>query len=62
MQLKSDNSSAINRTYILADISEDEKNSAKKLAKSKGMTFQGWIGQLIRQALAESRKEKEERT
>lgn len=43
-----------NRTPVLADITEHEKTAAKALAKSKGMTFQGFVGQLIRQALAES--------
>lgn len=40
--------------FIRANISQDEKTAAKALAKSKGMTFQGFVGQLIRQALAES--------
>ena len=39
---------------IFVFISQDEKTAAKALAKSKGMTFQGFVGQLIRQALAES--------
>ena len=36
---------------LKADISNQEKIKAKSLAKSKGMTFQGWIGQLIRTEL-----------
>lgn len=32
-------------------ISKEEANQAKLLAKSRDMTFQGWIGQLIRTEL-----------
>jgi hypothetical protein len=39
------------RNYLVVDISAKEKNEAKSLAKSKGMTFQGWLGQLIRNEL-----------
>ena len=36
---------------IRADISKEERTKANKLAKSKGMTFQGFIGQLIKNEL-----------
>ena len=38
---------------IFVAISSDEKAAAKALAKSKGMTFQGFVGQLIKKALAD---------
>lgn len=41
------------RTPVLADITDSEKEAAKALAKSKGMTFQGFVGQLIKKALAD---------
>lgn len=46
MQTKSDT-----RTYLLVDISAEEKAEAKSLAKSKGMTFQGWVAKIIREKL-----------
>lgn len=33
-------------------LSADDRQEAKLLAKSKGMTFEGWIGQLIKRELA----------
>ena len=36
-------------------ITDREKAAAKRLAKSKGMTFQGWMGQLIKRELEEVR-------
>lgn len=51
MQTKSDT-----RTYLLVDISAEEKAEAKSLAKSKGMTFQGWTAQLIQKELEAARK------
>lgn len=32
-------------------ISHEERNMAKSIAKKKGMTFQGWLGQLIKREL-----------
>jgi hypothetical protein len=43
--------STVNRTPILADITEEEKAQAKLLARSSGMTFQGWIAKIIREKL-----------
>lgn len=37
-------------------ITDREKAAAKRLAKSKGMTFQGWMGQLIKRELEESHR------
>lgn len=41
-----------NTQQIRAAITKDEKDRIYKLAKSKGMTFQGWMGQLIKSELA----------
>lgn len=40
---------------IKIDCSAEEKEKAKKLAKSKGMTFSGWLGQLIKRELTVSK-------
>lgn len=39
-------------------ITDREKAAAKRLAKSKGMTFQGWMGQLIKRELEEAQRRK----
>lgn len=36
-------------------ISPKERGEAKRLAKSKGMTFQGWLGQLVKREIYNSR-------
>lgn len=36
---------------IRASISLKERDEANRLARSKGMTFQGWLGQLIKREL-----------
>ena len=36
---------------IRADISKEEREKANKLAKSKGYSFKGWVGQLIKAEL-----------
>lgn len=42
---------------ISVAISPEERVHAKEIAKSKGMTFQGWLGQLVKRELElESRK------
>lgn len=41
-------------------LNEEEKDQAKALAKSKGMTFQGWLGQLIKRELKAAESEAEE--
>lgn len=38
-------------------ISSTESKKAKKIAKDLGMTFQGWLGRLVKQAIAESEEE-----
>ena len=40
-----------NATTVKINISRDERISARHLAKSQGMTFQGWLGLLIRREL-----------
>ena len=40
------------RLQIAVDLSKDERNAAREIARSKGMTFQGWLGQLIKRELA----------
>jgi len=42
------------RIYTVVDISADEKNKAKVLAKSRGMSLQGFIGQLVKNELKNS--------
>lgn len=49
-----------NGSLVKAKISSEEKEQAKALAKSKGMTFQGWLGQLIKNALKEEREATDE--
>jgi carbamate kinase len=39
------------RYQLYVELSENEKRQAYNLAKSKGMTFQGWLGQLIQAEL-----------
>ena len=42
---------------LTIQISRIEKERAKFIAKSQGMTFQGWLGQLIKRELALHEKE-----
>jgi len=37
-------------------ITKEEKNSFRNLARSKGMTFSGYLGQLVKRELANSRR------
>ncbi|MPM30657.1 hypothetical protein SDC9_77207 [bioreactor metagenome] len=39
--------------WLRAEITSDQKKLARKLAKSKGMTFQGWLGQLIQKEISQ---------
>lgn len=39
---------------LQVQISPEEKETAKKIAKSKGMLFSGYIGQLIRKDILEN--------
>jgi len=45
-------------SLLRVDITDREKAAAKRLAKSKGMTFQGWVGQLIKRELEEAQRRK----
>jgi len=45
-------------SLLRVDITDREKAAAKRLAKSKGMTFQGWMGQLIKRELEEAQRRK----
>lgn len=38
---------------IRVDITEEQKRLARKIAKSKGMTFQGWVGQIIQREISQ---------
>lgn len=48
MKLLNDNQNVIHAKITL---SETEKEKAKFFAKSKGYTFQGWLGSLVRDEL-----------
>jgi len=51
---------SLNRDHfekLTTQISAQEKTAAKALAKSKGMTFQGWLGQLVKAALKQAEQE-----
>ena len=52
MQPKSDK-----RVYLLVDITEAEKEKAKRQAKSEGCSLQGWIGRLVKNALKNNPRE-----
>lgn len=52
MQPKSDK-----RIYLLVDITEAEKEKAKRQAKSEGCSLQGWIGRLVKNALKNNPRE-----
>lgn len=40
------------KTQILVDITDAEKTNVRNLARSKGMTLSGYLGQLIKRELA----------
>lgn len=48
MTSKNTNSDSV---AVFASITPEERDKAKYLAKSKGMTFQGWLGQLIKREI-----------
>lgn len=52
MQQKNDK-----RIYLLVDITEAEKEKAKRQAKSEGCSLQGWIGRLVKNALKNNPRE-----
>ena len=39
-------------SMVRVDISNEERIRAYHIAKSRGMTFKGWLGQLIKRELA----------
>ena len=46
---------------LTVQISSEEREQAKKLAKNKGMTYAGWLGQLVKKELtAEKATKKQE--
>ena len=47
-----------NTEMIRADITKDERLKANRLAKSKGYSFQGWVGQLIKAELQKAEEVK----
>lgn len=49
--------SSISIQQLKVRISKEEQLKAKEIAKSQGMTFQGWIGSLIKRELAQNEKQ-----
>lgn len=47
--MKSQNSDQYLKTYI--QLSFSEKAKAKEIARSNGMTFSGWLGRLVKDAI-----------
>lgn len=47
-------------TQLQVQITANEKESAKRLARASGMTFQGWLGMLVKRELEASSKSVEE--
>lgn len=48
------------RMYLLVDITAEEKAKAKALAKSNGMTLQGWIARLLRKEISATMIQRED--
>ena len=46
-----------NCTTVKINVSKEERERAKSIAKSRGMTFQGFLGQLIKNELKRSEAE-----
>ena len=44
--------------WFRAQITEEEAQKAKNIAKDKGMTLQGWVGSLIKKEIYNSTSEK----
>ena len=38
-------------TLLKASITAAERDKAKRIAKAKGMTFSGWLGMVVRDAM-----------
>ena len=39
---------------LIVDITPAEREAAKRIARSCGMTFKGWLGQLVKRELREN--------
>ena len=39
---------------LIVDITPSEREAAKRIARSCGMTFKGWLGQLVRRELRDN--------
>ena len=52
MITKNLNTPSQNYRQIKAAITVDDARKAKIIAKSQGMTFQGWLGKIIRQEIS----------
>ena len=37
---------------VRIQLSDEEKTAARNIAKNQGMTFQGWLGKIIRQEIS----------
>ena len=46
------------RVYLLVDITEAEKEKAKRQAKSEGCSLQGWLAKMIRDELQKAQEVK----
>ena len=44
--------------WLRAQITEEEAQKAKNIAKDKGMTLQGWVGSLIKKEIYNNTPEK----
>lgn len=44
------------KKQIYADLTDNEKAEAKRIARERGMTFSGFIGQLIKKEIENERK------
>ena len=40
--------------YLKVQITTSERDTAKAIAKSRGMTFSGWLGQLVKHEIYEA--------
>ena len=52
MEGTKDNINEFPSALLRADITKEQKLEARRIAKKKGMTFKGWLGQLIVQELS----------
>lgn len=59
LYMDSSNELQRNRTglHLFIAITRSERTEARKIAKSAGMTLQGWLAQLIKKEIANYKKE-----